>query len=76
MKATLDKVAHDALEMPEQDRAHLAHALILSMDDSGDDDVSTAWDAEIERRVNDIRSGKVKGIPAEEVFAKLRDKYH
>jgi len=37
--------------------------------------VKKAWDKEIVRRVEEIDSGKVKTIPAEEVFAKLRAKY-
>jgi putative addiction module component (TIGR02574 family) len=34
-----------------------------------------AWDKEITRRLEEIDSGKVKLIPAEKVFAKLRAKY-
>ena len=34
-----------------------------------------AWDKEIARRLEEIDSGKVKLIPAEKVFAKLRAKY-
>lgn len=33
------------------------------------------WEAEIDRRIEDVRSGHVKGIPHEEVMAKLRTKY-
>ena len=76
MKATLDRVTHDALELSPQERAALAHSLILSMDEVVDPDVEQSWNAEIERRVGEIRSGKVEGIPASEVFAKLKAKYH
>ncbi len=76
MTTTLEKVTHDALDLPQQQRAKLAHTLIVSIDDKTEQDVASAWDAEIKRRVDEIRSGKVKGIPAEEVFAKLREKYH
>jgi hypothetical protein len=37
------------------------------------------WDAgfvkELNRRLDDLRSGRVKGIPAEKVMARLRAKY-
>ena len=69
MTTTLEKVTHDALDLPQQQRAKLAHTLIVSIDDKTEQDVASAWDAEIKRRVDEIRSGKVKGIPAEEVFA-------
>ncbi len=76
MTATLEKVTHDALDLPQRQRARLAHTLLLSIDDEPDPDVTAAWDAEIKRRVDEIRSGQVKGIPVEEVFGQLRDKYH
>jgi putative addiction module component (TIGR02574 family) len=38
-------------------------------------EIEMAWDKEISRRVKEIDSGKVKMIPAEKVFAKLRAKY-
>ncbi len=66
---------HDALELSADERAKLAHILIASIDEKADEDVSSSWDAELKKRVREIREGKVKGIPAEEVFAKLEEKY-
>jgi putative addiction module component (TIGR02574 family) len=40
-----------------------------------DAQIKKAWDKEIARRLEEIDSGKVKPIPAEKVFAKLRAKY-
>jgi hypothetical protein len=40
-----------------------------------DAQIKQAWDKEIARRLEAIDSGKVKLIPAEKVFAKLRAKY-
>ena len=78
MKATLDKVAADALQLPTQDRAALAQILLHILDEqpAGDPtEVRRAWEAEVERRVDDILSGRVEEIPAEEALAKLRAKY-
>ena len=78
MKATLEEVAMDALDLPSNDRALLARKLIESLDDAPAEnpaDVERAWQEEVERRLDDLVSGKVKAIPAEEVFAKLRAKY-
>jgi putative addiction module component (TIGR02574 family) len=33
------------------------------------------WEAEIERRAEDIRSGRVQGVPWEQVEAEIRAKY-
>jgi putative addiction module component (TIGR02574 family) len=76
MKTELKKIANDALLLPIQQRAALAHILISSLDDDSQQEVEHAWEVELEKRINDIRSGKVKGISAAEVFAKLREKYH
>lgn len=37
-----------------------------------EEDVAAAWDLEISRHVEEIRSGSAAGVPAEEVFAELR----
>jgi len=33
------------------------------------------WKIEIERRVEEVRSGKVKTIPGEEVFAEIEERF-
>ena len=75
MENELKKIADDALLLPYRQRAALAHILISSLDNDSQQDVERAWEVELERRINDIRSGKDKGIHAAEVFAKLREKY-
>jgi putative addiction module component (TIGR02574 family) len=35
-------------------------------------EIDTAWKAEIRRRIDEIETGKVQGIPAEEVFSEAR----
>ena len=72
VKAPLKKLTVDVLHLPAADRARLAHALISSLDETVDDDAEQAWEIEIEKRVKEIRSGKVKGIPASKVFKRVR----
>jgi len=38
------------------------------------DEIDDLWKAEIERRIDDVESGKVKTIPGNEVFAKIRER--
>jgi hypothetical protein len=52
----------------------LASFLIESLE-GRDEDAEAAWDTELARRGQQIRSGNVAGIPAEKVFADLRAKY-
>jgi putative addiction module component (TIGR02574 family) len=76
MTTTLKQLTLEALELPVQERAKLAHDLINSIDEESAEDMASAWDLELKKRVREIREGRVKGIPAEEVFAKLEEKYH
>jgi putative addiction module component (TIGR02574 family) len=62
-------------QLPIADRAELAQFLLHSLDAETDKDVESAWDAELERRVDEIRQGQTTGGPAESVFAMLREKH-
>lgn len=74
MSRTFIEVWKEAADLSESDRATLAGLLIESLEGESDPDVGAAWAAEIERRVADIDSGKVKGIPWEQVRQRLLDK--
>lgn len=67
-----------ALDLSTQDRGALIARLIDSLEDAqSEEGVEEAWTAEIKRRVDDIRSGKARLIPEEEVrrraAVRLRD---
>ena len=76
MKKTLDKITSEALSLNEKERARLAQILIASLDQSEQRDLSKLWDKELQKRVEEIRSGNVEGIPVEKVVTRLREKYH
>ncbi len=63
-------VEAEASELPSHERARLAEVLIASLDE--EDGWPHAWAAEVDRRHEELRSGAVKGIPADEVFAEIR----
>ncbi|HEU4560117.1 MAG TPA: addiction module protein [Longimicrobium sp.] len=67
---TVHDVEAEALKLPSHERARLAEVLIASLDE--EDEIAEAWADEAERRYEELRSGKVQGIPADEVFAKIR----
>jgi putative addiction module component (TIGR02574 family) len=78
MKATLEQVAEEALNLSLSERSALTRILIQTLDPEPAEDaaeVQQAWQVEVEKRVDEILSGRVKAVPAEEVFAKLRAKY-
>ncbi len=75
MSDLLNKMKNEALSLPVDDRAELAHELIMSLDEGVDSDINNAWEAEISRRVQEIKDGTAKGRPAEEVLSEIRAKY-
>lgn len=76
MSSLLQEVATKAHNLSTEERAELAHDLIVSLDEITEDNkFEMAWDAEIERRVKEIKSGKAKGRPAEEILSEIRAKY-
>jgi len=75
MKATFEQVFNDARGLSPEERWKLVAGLIHELepgDDLPDAEIEKAWDEEISRRLQDIDSGKVKAVPAEEVFARIR----
>jgi len=55
-----------ALNLPVAERAELAGSLIESLDETEDESVQAAWDAEILRRMEGLTLGKVKPVSLEE----------
>ena len=70
-----EKLRAELLRLPTEDRAELAYLLIRSLGDEEQGDVHSAWEAELERRWQEMERGEVAGEPAEKVFAELRKKY-
>jgi putative addiction module component (TIGR02574 family) len=63
-----------ALRLPRKERARLAQRLISSLDSRADADVDKLWLQEAERRLGELKSGRVAGIPAEKVVEKATRK--
>ena len=75
MSSLLQEIASKAHNLSPSERAELAHELIVSLDDVKDKELEMAWDTEIERRIEEIKSGRAKGRSAEEILAEIRAKY-
>lgn len=61
-----------AMELPSSDRGRLAAMLIDSLEPEVDDDATTAWSQEIQRRVEDINTGQVELISWSVVRRRMR----
>jgi putative addiction module component (TIGR02574 family) len=73
MTPQVSQLLQKALTLSTQERGQLIDRLVASLDDTApEESVEAAWDEEIKRRVEDIRSGRVKTIPGEQVLGRLK----
>jgi putative addiction module component (TIGR02574 family) len=72
MPELTEELAQMARALPPEDRARLAEELLASLHQEGHSGIEAAWDEEIRRRIAEIESGTAKLIPADEVFAEIR----
>ena len=79
--AVPDELMTAALRLPERARADFACALLKSLDTSDGDPevVRTAWRNELAKRIDDVRSGRVKAVdghaPLLQTRQRLREQY-
>lgn len=68
MQVNIEELSAASMQLGIEDRAVLAGKLLLSLDEPNPAEVERLWLDEAERRLADYRAGRVKGIPADEVF--------
>jgi putative addiction module component (TIGR02574 family) len=75
MSAPTDGLFTEAMKLDPSEREELAMRLLASVDDEEEDSLSLHpdWEAEIAQRVEDVVTGRVKTIPAEEVLREIRE---
>ena len=73
MTQGLKEITEEALRLPADERVVLAESLLLTIDERDDLLVDESIMAELERRLQDFRAGKVTGIPANEAFRRIRE---
>jgi len=76
MSIAMEQLAKDAMSLPPAERAALAGQLWDSLGVGEPLELSEAWRREIARRRNEIRSGKVKPVPGEEVSRRAWELCH
>jgi putative addiction module component (TIGR02574 family) len=67
MSPELSKLLDEALMLPLDEQELLANSLLSHVAENTDESVQAAWDEEIKRRIEEIRSGRAKMIPWEDV---------
>lgn len=73
MATTIKKLAKQAMSLPTESRAQLADLLVESLDAEELGQIDRLWVAEAKRRRDEVRSGRVEGIPGDEALKRVRD---
>jgi len=68
MTAALKSIAETVEQLPAKERIYLAERLLASLEDA---ELEKEWADEAIRRRDEVRSGKVKAVPAAEVYRRI-----
>jgi len=68
---TLEQIVEEARHWAPEKVGELVGRLTEDLH-AGDPETEAAWKSEIDRRVQEIQSGKAQSIPGEEVTARIR----
>ena len=67
----LERIMAEALALEDKERGLLTARLLDSMDEGRDQDTDTAWEAEVERRIDDLDANPSHTVSWDHVKARL-----
>lgn len=73
MSSNLDRLTADAMKLPLRDRVQIAQRLVSTLDDEVETGTEELWFAEAERRLEEVRKGRVQGIESDDAFRTARE---
>lgn len=71
MAQSLETIAQEALQLPEDQKVTLAHRILASAEPPARPEVDARWEAEIAARIERLDRGETGRHDASEVFAEL-----
>jgi hypothetical protein len=71
MNRSAQEILEDARQLPPEEVDWLIETLLIKDDREPEAENEAAWEGEIKRRLDEIDSGAVRMIPAEEVHARM-----
>ena len=72
MAITLDQIVEEASQLPADVVAELVDRILLARHGGIERGIASDWETEVHRRIEEIESGKVRGVPVEESLARVR----
>jgi putative addiction module component (TIGR02574 family) len=70
----ITELIQEASSLPVEARAKIVDSLLRTLNQP-DSDIEAQWAAVAKRRLGELKSGKVKPIPGDEVFQKIRKRF-
>jgi putative addiction module component (TIGR02574 family) len=67
---TTKELIEEAVSLPVEERVMVADSILRSLN-APESDIDRKWMAVAQRRLEELRSGQVKPIPGEQVFARI-----
>ncbi|MFH0976305.1 MAG: addiction module protein [Spirochaetota bacterium] len=71
---SINNIIDEILTLPVEERALIADSLLRSLN-IPDKSIDAKWTESARRRLEELRSEKVKPVPGEEVFAKINKRF-
>lgn len=69
-----DELISEAISLPIDIRTQLINRLLISLNPERRD-IDEFWMKEAEKRLKDIKTGKVKTVPGEQVFQEIKERF-
>ena len=73
MPSTVE-IIRDAESLPVEERTLIVDTLLRTLNPP-DPEIDQKWAAVAKRRLEEMRSGKVRPVPGDEVFAKIQQRF-
>jgi len=64
----------EAISLPVEERAIVVDSILRSLN-SPNADIDRQWIVEAGRRLDEVRTGRLKTIPGDQVFAQIRKRF-
>ena len=68
----LEEIIEETRQLPADVVADLVDRILLARHGGIATEIEAAWKSEIDRRIEEIETGKVKGIPVDRSLARIR----
>ena len=70
----MKEIIQEAISLPVEERAIVVDSLLRTLNHP-DTEIEREWEKVAQRRLAELRSGRVKAIPGDEVFEKIRARF-